>query len=77
MEVKMNKQCEHEVKKANSLNEMFAIINKYYNLDKQFGMVAGTLAKGKIISNFDNVINALQIPERKQLTSQPTRNKFF
>jgi hypothetical protein len=77
MEVKMNKQCQQEINKANSLNEMFAIINKHYDLDKPFGMVAGKLAKGKIISNFDSVINFLNIPERKQFTNTPTKKKFF
>jgi len=60
----MNKNCDKELNEAGTLNEMWAVLNKYYDLDKPLGIASGAIVKAKFRANVDTIINVLRINER-------------
>jgi len=56
----MNAKLKEELKRANTLNEVLAMVNKYYDLDKPLG-VAG---KAVVVSGIGGVIRAIRAKEK-------------
>lgn len=71
----MNPNCKKELSQANNINEMVIIINKYYDLDQNFGQLTGAIVKAKVTENFTSIIQKLNIKER-QTTQQNKRSLF-
>lgn len=60
----MTTACKKDIESCNTLNEIFAVVNRHYDLDMPLGMIKGFMVKKNVIDNFDNIISKLGIPER-------------
>ena len=60
----MNNELKEDLKGCETLNQMWATLDEYYNLDKPLG----TITKGVVINNFirnlGTLIKATRTPER-------------
>jgi hypothetical protein len=53
-----------ELTKCNSLNEMFKVLDKYYDLDKKISPMLKPTAVYQITKNIKTITTALSIKER-------------
>jgi hypothetical protein len=71
----MNSNLAKEIDAAQTLNEIWAAFNKYYELNEPLPLFTGGLAKQKIKNNLDAIIEALNVkPKGAQVA---TRRKLF
>ena len=61
----MNKdQLERELKQCATLNEMWAQLDKYYNLDHKIGGIAKGIIAKKLVNNIASIQVITRLPER-------------
>lgn len=72
----MNPLCKKELADCTNIMQMIAVLNKYYDLEQNFGAITGALVKKRVTENFTSVIQQLGIKEKKVITNNNPRSLF-
>jgi len=62
----MPEELKVEVKKCNTLNEMWMTLDEWYDLDTELGTITKKVVVNTFINKFGNLLKATQIPEREE-----------
>ena len=60
----MEDKIKQELKNCNTLNEMWAVLNKYWDLDTQLGPLGKPLAVTQLSSKIGRITTTLSIKKR-------------
>lgn len=71
----MNSNLSKEIDAANTLNEIWAAFNKYYELNEPLPIFTGKLAKAKIKNSLDTIVEQLNVKAKGEPIG--TRRKLF
>ena len=53
-----------EISGANTLNEIWTVLNKHYDLDKPLGYITGKVVKNLLLKNFEKLVAGAGIKKR-------------
>ena len=57
-------ELERELKECGTLNQMWAVLDKYYNLDHKVGTISKSIIAAKLVNNITSIQVITRLPER-------------
>jgi len=58
-------ELKKEVGEANTLNEIWAVLDRHYDLDTSLGYVTGKVVKNLLLKNFDTLVKGAGIKKKQ------------